>query len=49
MQEKWAVNRRIMVKLTVQIAHSLSTEQRAHFVEKTNDYIRMFTELADNR
>ena len=49
MQEKWAVNRRIMVKLTVQIAHSLSTEHRAHFVDKTNDYIRMFTELADNR
>ena len=49
MQEKWTVNRRIMNELTVQIARSLTAEQRMYFMNKTNDYIRMFTELAENR
>ena len=42
-------NRRILIRLTVQIAHSLTPEQKDYFVNKTGDYIRMFTELAENR
>ncbi len=42
-------NRQILVQLTVQIAHSLTPEQRDYFLDKTGDYIRMFTELAENR
>ena len=49
MREKAELNRRLIARLTVIIASSLSDEQREHFMDKTNDYIRMFTELAAER
>ncbi len=42
-------NRQIIVGLTVEIAQSMTQDQKDHFTSKTNDYIRMFTELAENR
>ena len=44
-----AINRQIIIRLTVQVAHSMTQEQKAFFISKTSDYIRMFTELAENR
>ena len=49
MKEKSAINRGVIVRLTVQISHSMTEDQQAHFISKTNDYIRMLTELAENR
>ena len=49
MKEKSAINREVIVRLTVQISHSMTEDQQAHFISKTNDYIRMLTELAENR
>jgi len=49
MKEKSEINRGIIVRLTVQISHSMTEDQQAHFISKTNDYIRMLTELAENR
>lgn len=43
------INRQIIIRLTVQIAHNLSNEQKEYFISKTDDYIRMFRELAENR
>jgi len=43
------INRQIIIRLTVQISHSMSDEQKEFFIRKTSDYIRMFTELAENR
>jgi hypothetical protein len=40
-------NRSLLVKLTVDIIHTLEHEQKQYFFEKTNDYIRMFTELVN--
>jgi hypothetical protein len=40
-------NRRIFIDLTVKISHGMTDAQRAHFVEKTDKYITMFTELAE--
>jgi hypothetical protein len=42
-------NRQLVVQLTVLMANSMSDEQRDHFIDKTDDYIRMFTELAEHR
>ena len=42
-------NRQIIVGLTVDIAGSMTQDQKEHFTSKTNDYIRMFIELAENR
>ncbi len=42
-------NLQIIVQLTVAIVHSLTPQQKAYFIDKTNDYIRIFTELAENR
>lgn len=42
-------NRQIIIRLTVQIAHSMTQDQKDFFISKTSDYIRMFTELAENR
>jgi len=39
-------NRQLLARLTVQIVQSMTDDQNAHFVSRTNDYIRMFTELA---
>lgn len=43
------INRQVIIRLTVHIAHSLTNEQREFFISRTDDYIRMFTELAENR
>jgi len=42
-------NRLLFARLTVKIAHSMTEEQKSHFISRTNDYIRMFNELADKR
>ena len=42
-------NRLVLARLTVQIVHGMTAEQKAHFVSATNDYIRMFTELAKSK
>lgn len=49
MKEKSDINRGIIVRLTVQVSHSMTTEQKDYFTSKTNNYIRMLTELAENR
>ena len=49
MKSTGAANKKIIVQLTVQIVHSFTPEQKVYFISKTNDYIRMFTELAENR
>ncbi len=36
----------VMNRLTVQLARLMTQDQVDHFVEKTDDYIRIFTELA---
>lgn len=36
----------VMDRLTVQLVRSMTQDQVDHFVEKTDDYIRIFTELA---
>jgi hypothetical protein len=42
-------NRTVLARLTVQIVNTMSEEQKDHFMSETNDYIRMFTELAEER
>lgn len=49
LKETTEKNRRIILSLTVEIANSMTQDQKAFIVSKTNDYIRMFTELAENR
>jgi hypothetical protein len=49
LDSKIAVNKDIIAELTVAISNSMNEEQAGHFVDKTNDYIRMFTELSENR
>jgi len=49
MKEKSDINRGIIVRLTVQISHTMTEDQKAFFISKTSDYIRMLTELAENR
>ena len=43
------MNRQILARLTVQIVHNITEDQRAYFVSRTNDYSRMFNELAEGR
>ncbi len=49
MKSTGATNRRIIVQLTVEIVHNLIPDQKDYFINKTDDYIRIFTELAENR
>ena len=49
LSEKTRVNQNIIVRLTVRISHSMTDEQREHFIDRTGHYIRIFTELAENR
>ena len=44
-----AANVQLFAQLTVQIVNHLSLDQKQYFIDKTNDYIRIFTELAENR
>jgi hypothetical protein len=48
-KEATDINRQIMIRLTMRISHSMSDEQKQYFISKTGDYIRIFTELAENR
>jgi hypothetical protein len=48
-KEATEINRQVMIRLTVRIAHSMAGEQKQYFISKTGDYIRIFTELAENR
>ena len=49
LREKLDYNQRIFSKLTVKISHSMSKDQMEFFIDKTDGYIRMFTELAESR
>lgn len=40
-------NTAVFTRLTVQLVHSMSNEQRSYFINKTHDYIRMFNELSN--
>jgi hypothetical protein len=42
-------NKMILAGLTVQTVHSMTDEQKSHFLASTNDYIRLFEDLASNR
>lgn len=42
-------NRQLLARLTVQIVNSMTDDQSDHLVSSTNDYIRMFNELAKER
>ena len=48
-KQKSEINKKIIVRLTVQISHSMTAEHKEYFTSKTNDYIRMLRELAENR
>jgi hypothetical protein len=49
MKKNSDLNRDIIARLTVQIVHSMDKEQKQFFISKTDEYIRIFTELAENR
>lgn len=49
MKEITDANRAVIVRLTVQLANGMTQRQRALFSDNTDEYIRMFTELAENR
>ncbi|MDB4575516.1 DUF6279 family lipoprotein [bacterium] len=42
-------NKQLLAWLTVKLVHAATAEQKEHFMNKTDDYIRIFTELAENR
>jgi hypothetical protein len=42
-------NQAVLRELTMEIVHSLSPEQKTYFDYRTDEYIRMFEELAENR
>ena len=42
-------NKRLITSLTVKLVHAATADQKAYFMNKTDDYIRIFTELAENR
>ncbi len=42
-------NKQVIAWLTVKLVHASNVEQEEYFINKTNDYIRIFTELAENR
>ncbi len=41
-------NKQVIAWLTVRLVHASNAEQKEYFINKTDDYIRIFTELADN-
>lgn len=43
------INSQVFSQLTVRIVKNLTADQKQYFIDKTNDYIRIFTELAENR
>lgn len=42
-------NKAIIARLVVLMSQKLTEDQKVHFINKTDDYIRMFIELAENR
>ena len=42
-------NRKVLVRLTVDIVNQATAEQKSFFINKTGEYIQAFTELAENR
>ena len=42
-------NKRVLASLTTKLVHAATVDQREHFMNKTDEYIRIFTELAENR
>ena len=42
-------NRKVLVRLTVDIINQATAEQKSFFINKTGEYIQAFTELAENR
>lgn len=42
-------NIKVLRELTVNIVHTLTKQQKAYFKQRTDDYIRMFEELAEYR
>ena len=42
-------NKKRLTRLTLNIVRSMNDEQKDHFMTITNDYIRMFKELASQR
>lgn len=49
MRKLEAINRDTMAQLTLNVIHSLMPEQKTYFISQTNNYIRIFTELSENR
>ena len=41
-------NKKVFADLTLRIAQSMTEKQKAHFKSTTEDYIRIFEELAEN-
>lgn len=46
-KEKSDLNRRIIAQLTVEISHKMDEDQMAFFISRTDEYIRIFRELAE--
>ena len=42
-------NKKVFAQLTVDIVNQATAEQKTFFINKTNEYIQAFTELAENR
>jgi len=42
-------NKQVIASLTVKLVHAATADQKEYFMNKTDDYIRIFTELAENR
>jgi len=49
MKVKTDINSGIIARLTVQLLHGLSEQQKAFFISRTDEYIRMLSELSENR
>ena len=43
------INKQVIAWLTVKLVHAATAGQKKHFMSKADDYIRIFTELAENR
>jgi len=49
MKASTGINRGIIARLTVELSHGLSEQQKAFFISRADEYIRMLSELAENR
>ncbi len=48
-REIFEQNKQVMSRLVVSVLQTATADQKEYFTDKTNDYIRIFRELADNR